>query len=345
MDAIRLTFEVPGTPHRVFDSWINVADHGVFAELPLKTKGGTGAEYRLGDKIKGRYLAQDRPWRVVMTHRESDFPRDATDSRFEMHLEDVGGGRTRVTFIHRDLPTGRGPAIKERWERSYVPHMRTFFHDLLMKEAAEQTARNPEIGPPPSEPRAEPKVVRPAPLKPIQLTSVPKNARKRDRSDQARLQKEQKKERAKTPQAALIPPVVRPPGVRASQTRQAPKPALPLPVSTVAPVLAKTSSKSVKPIAAKVAVSSAAKVATPSKAAVKTDPKISKALASKTAVQASKKTIVGAKTAAKAVAKNAPAKAAAKKPLPKKPAKTPAGKAATKKPVSKKATPAKRSKR
>jgi uncharacterized protein YndB with AHSA1/START domain len=42
--------------------------------------------------------------RIVQAWRTSEFPEDAPDSNVEVLLEEVAEG-TRVTFLHRDMPT------------------------------------------------------------------------------------------------------------------------------------------------------------------------------------------------------------------------------------------------
>jgi hypothetical protein len=107
-----------------------------------------GAKYSAcNGYVTGKLVILDLGRRIVMSWRTTDFPRDAADSRVEVHFETLGLS-TRLLILHTDIPEGQSEKYKALWNDVYVSPMRAYFSKFL------PDPRNPpvrRIPPPPPE--------------------------------------------------------------------------------------------------------------------------------------------------------------------------------------------------
>jgi len=97
--------------------------------------------------ISGKLITLDLGRRIIMSWRTTDFPRDASDSKVEIHLEAIGGS-TRVTILHTEIPEGQAEKYREGWNEKYFTPMRTHFSKYLPDPRKPPPPRRP---PPPPE--------------------------------------------------------------------------------------------------------------------------------------------------------------------------------------------------
>ncbi|MEA2751428.1 MAG: hypothetical protein QOI41_5571, partial [Myxococcales bacterium] len=107
-----------------------------------------GAKYSTcNGYVTGKLVILDLGRRIVMSWRTTDFPRDAADSRVEVHFETLGPS-TRILILHTDIPEGQSEKYKALWNEKYIAPMRSYFSKFL------PDPRNPpprRIPPPPPE--------------------------------------------------------------------------------------------------------------------------------------------------------------------------------------------------
>lgn len=147
-EAIRVTTTIPVAPTTLYFAWLDSDHHSAMTGGAAKMTADVGAKYTAWNGyISGKVVTLDLGRRLIMSWRTSDFPRDAADSRVEIHLEALGPS-TRVTILHTDIPEGQGEKYKAGWVDKYFTPMRNYFSKYL------PDPRNPpprRIPPPPPE--------------------------------------------------------------------------------------------------------------------------------------------------------------------------------------------------
>lgn len=148
-EALRATTTVPVAPTTLYFAWIDSTQHAAMTGGgPAKFDGNVGAKYSaMNGYITGKLVILDLGRRLVMSWRTTDFPRDASDSRVEIHLEALGSS-TRILVLHTEIPEGQAEKYKALWNDKYFAPMRAYFSKFL------PDPRNPpprRIPPPPPE--------------------------------------------------------------------------------------------------------------------------------------------------------------------------------------------------
>lgn len=117
---------IPATPEEIYDAFTDPALHAKMTG-GAATRADNDEFTAWSGYIGGRYLALDRPNRIVMDWRTSDFPDDADDSRVEIQLEPVDDDKSRMTIHHTNIPDGQGPDYEKGWSQFYFEPMKLFF--------------------------------------------------------------------------------------------------------------------------------------------------------------------------------------------------------------------------
>ena len=100
----------------------------------------TGARAKVNSKINVTFSALDgyitgktielRPnQKIVQLWRTTEFPQDAPDSILEINLAVIPKG-TRVTLLHKNIPTGQSGSYKQGWKDFYFNPMEKYFKKL-----------------------------------------------------------------------------------------------------------------------------------------------------------------------------------------------------------------------
>jgi uncharacterized protein YndB with AHSA1/START domain len=127
-DTIEISRILPATPERIYDAWLDAAEHTAMTGSPATIESAVvGGRFTAWDGyIDGSCLALEPGVRILQSWRSDDFPAGALDSLLEIKLEPAPGG-ARVTLRHSDLPEGQGPALLEGWEEFYFEPMERYF--------------------------------------------------------------------------------------------------------------------------------------------------------------------------------------------------------------------------
>lgn len=126
-EAIRVYAEVPASPERIFEAWLNSAQHSAFTGGEATVDPAPGGTFSAWDGyITGTTLEVDPGKRIVQNWRTTEFPAGSPDSRLEILLEPAGAG-TRVTLVHTGIPAGQGKSYEDGWEEYYFSPMRDYF--------------------------------------------------------------------------------------------------------------------------------------------------------------------------------------------------------------------------
>lgn len=260
-EALRVVTTIPVAPTTLFYAWLDSAQHSAMTGGVAKVSNEVGAKFSAWDGyITGKFIALDLGRRILMAWRTTDFPREAPDSRVEIHFEALGGS-TRATVLHTDIPEGQGETYRATWNDKYFGPMRAYFSAYLPDPRLPPPVRKP---PPPPEDLVEeeekevppPKKSKPAAPKAPPPPSPPKAA------------KPSKVVAVKTPP----PPPPAPPATPSSKPPPAAKPSKPAkPAAKPSKPAPKAAKPAAKP-AAKKAAKPAAKAAKPAKKATAKKP-------------------------------------------------------------------------
>ena len=94
---------------------------------PAKVDGRANGEFTAWDGyIWGTFLELEANKRILQAWRTGEFPEDAEDSQVEILLNEQSG-RTKLTLIHTNIPTGQEESYKQGWEDFYFKPMREYF--------------------------------------------------------------------------------------------------------------------------------------------------------------------------------------------------------------------------
>ena len=188
-EALRVSTTIPAAPTTLYYAWLNSDEHSQMTGAPAKLDGNVGGKFTAWNGyISGKLVILDLGRRLVMSWRTTDFPRDAHDSRVEIHLEALGGS-TRVTLLHTEIPEGQAEQYRSGWSEKYFEPMRAFFTKFLPDPRNPPPPRRPQ--PPPDEDEDESEDSTPSkkpPSKPLKkkgaapVKIMPARRRRRPRS-------------------------------------------------------------------------------------------------------------------------------------------------------------------
>jgi len=269
-EALRVTTTIPVAPTTLYFAWIDSTQHSAMTENAVaKIDPNVGAKFTaLNGYVSGKLVILDLGRRLVMSWRTADFPREAPDSRVEVHLEALGSS-TRVLVLHTDIPEGQSESYKTLWNEKYFGPMRTYFSKFLPDPRNPPPRRLPPPPPEDEEEEVEDEAPPPAKGKSKIVAKAPKSAPPPAKVDA-------KAAHAKAAPAKAAPAKAAP--AKAAPAKAAPAKAAPAkgkPAAAAKPATAKKAAKPTKPVA-KPAAKKAAKPAKPAKAAKKAPAKAAK---------------------------------------------------------------------
>jgi activator of HSP90 ATPase len=133
MNGFTLSEVIAAKPEEIYRAWLSSEGHTAMTGSPAVVEGQAGGEFSAWDGyIFGRTLALTPNRRIVQTWRTSEFPDDASDSRLDVDLEEVGGG-TKITLKHSNLPANQVDSYRQGWEDFYFVPMREYFRSKIPK--------------------------------------------------------------------------------------------------------------------------------------------------------------------------------------------------------------------
>jgi uncharacterized protein YndB with AHSA1/START domain len=118
--------EIPASPERVYDAWLNDKEHGAMTGQPATAGANVGDSFTAhGDYIKGQNEELVPFSKIVQTWRTTHFSEDEEDSVVEVLL-DARGDHTLLTLTHSNLPE-HGTRYEEGWKTHYFKPMIAYF--------------------------------------------------------------------------------------------------------------------------------------------------------------------------------------------------------------------------
>ncbi|MCA9587076.1 MAG: SRPBCC domain-containing protein [Myxococcales bacterium] len=213
LEALRASILIPAPPTTVYLAWLDSGEHTAMTGGAAKIDSSVGGKFTAWDGyISGKLIQLDLGRRIVASWRTKDFPRDAKDSRLEVHLEAVHEG-TRVTVLHSEIPAGQGEKYRDGWHEKYFAPMRRYFAESLPdprkpvpKRVVPAASSSSKLLPtakkgkaPPAKPAAKAAPVKAAPAKKAPVKAPAKKAPAKAPAKKAPVKAPAKKAPAKAP--------------------------------------------------------------------------------------------------------------------------------------------------
>jgi uncharacterized protein YndB with AHSA1/START domain len=125
MDTIELTRVMKAPARRVFEAWLDPAEHALMTGAA--TSAGEDGAYTAWDGyIKGKTTRAEPFTRIEQTWRTNEFPEGHADSHLVVELTEVEGG-TEVKLVHSELPAGQSERYRTGWIEYYLDPMEKYF--------------------------------------------------------------------------------------------------------------------------------------------------------------------------------------------------------------------------
>ena len=135
-ETFTLSHVIPTTPQRIYEAWLNSAEHSKMTGAAANIEGDTFTAW--DGYISGKTLSSTPYERIEQRWRTNEFPEGATDSELTIRFKPAAGG-TEVTIEASNLPDGQGQGYEAGWRDFYFTPMTEYFGTpgAKFKEAAE----------------------------------------------------------------------------------------------------------------------------------------------------------------------------------------------------------------
>lgn len=123
---IRQSVALPAAAQRLFEMYLDPAEHAAFTGMPVVIGPESGAEFRAFDgQLTGSILAVAAPRLVVQSWRSVKFRADDPDSTLILLFtpEDDQG---RIDLVHLDVPDHDFEGVTEGWPKHYWKPWRAY---------------------------------------------------------------------------------------------------------------------------------------------------------------------------------------------------------------------------
>jgi uncharacterized protein YndB with AHSA1/START domain len=127
-EAIEVSDVLPGSPHRIYQAWLDSETHSEFTGAQASIDARVGGQHAAWDGyIAGLILSLEPDQRIVQSWRTTEFPDESPDSKLDVHLAAVSGG-TKITIHHTDIPDGQGEQYRQGWIDHYFEPLKRYLN-------------------------------------------------------------------------------------------------------------------------------------------------------------------------------------------------------------------------
>lgn len=125
-NVIRQSIVLPAAAERLFEMYLDPAEHAAFTGMPVDIAAETGAEFRaFNGQLSGTILALDPPRLIVQSWRSTKFRPDDPDSTLLL-LFTPEGDQGRIHLVHLDVPDHDYEGVTEGWTKYYWTPWRAY---------------------------------------------------------------------------------------------------------------------------------------------------------------------------------------------------------------------------
>jgi activator of HSP90 ATPase len=125
---IIMAASLPTSADRLFDMYLDAAEHAAFTGLPVTLQPHPGGEFQAFDgMLSGRILHIEPKTFIVQTWRSGHWPLTAMDSVLTLSFWPAQDG-ARIELVHVNVPEEDFAGVSQGWEKYYW----TPWHDYLI---------------------------------------------------------------------------------------------------------------------------------------------------------------------------------------------------------------------
>lgn len=116
---IIMAASLPATPDKLFDMYLDAAEHAAFTGLPVTIEPRAGAVFRAFDwMLSGTILHVEPRTLIVQTWRSVNWPLTAMDSVLTLSFWLAEDG-ARIELVHANVPEEDFAGVSQGWEKYY----------------------------------------------------------------------------------------------------------------------------------------------------------------------------------------------------------------------------------
>jgi activator of HSP90 ATPase len=120
--VIQQTVVLPAPAERLFEMYLDPAEHAAFTGHPVAIGAEPGAVFEaFGGQLSGAILAVVRPCLIVQSWRSVKFASDDVDSTLILKFTADGPqpGSGRIDLVHLDVPSHDYQDVVDGWQKYY----------------------------------------------------------------------------------------------------------------------------------------------------------------------------------------------------------------------------------
>ena len=123
---IIMAASLPAAPDRLFDMYLDAAEHAALTGLPVTLEPHAGGVFRAFDgMLSGKILHIEPKTLIVQTWRSVNWPLMAMDSVLTLSFWPAPDG-TRIELVHVNVPEEDFAGVSQGWEKYYWTPWRTY---------------------------------------------------------------------------------------------------------------------------------------------------------------------------------------------------------------------------
>ncbi len=116
---IIMAASLPASSERLFDMYLDPAQHAAFTGSPVEIAAQTGALFRaFGGMLSGTILQVQPKRLIVQTWRSANWPADDPDSVLVLAFV-ADGAAGRIELTHVNLPESDFAGVSQGWQKYY----------------------------------------------------------------------------------------------------------------------------------------------------------------------------------------------------------------------------------
>lgn len=124
--TIIMAASLPALPDRLFDMYLDAAEHAAFTGLPVTLEPHAGGVFRAFDgMLSGKILHIEPKTLIVQTWRSANWPLTAIDSVLTLTFSPAEEG-ARIELVHVNVPEEDFAGVSEGWEKYYWTPWRAY---------------------------------------------------------------------------------------------------------------------------------------------------------------------------------------------------------------------------
>ncbi len=127
---------LPAHPEKLFDMYLDAAEHAAFTGLPVTLAPHAGGAFRAFDgKLSGTILHIEPKTLIVQTWRSANWPLTAMDSTLTLSFWPAQEG-ARIELVHANVPLEDFAGVSQGWEKYYWTPWRAYLIGKTASAAA-----------------------------------------------------------------------------------------------------------------------------------------------------------------------------------------------------------------